>query len=257
MNDLKYAIRAFLRTPGFTLVAVLTLGLGIGATTAIFSVVNAVLLRPLPYASADRLVTTRGSLPDLRDLEAATQSFEGMAFWASNLYNLRTDADTSQVLGGMVTGSLLPLLGVQPVLGRNFTADDERQPTMILSDALWRTRFGGDPGVLGRSMDLGGTSYTVIGVAPAWFRFPSADFQLWTPLAPHRPAGAAAGGEPGIPDLQRCRTTEKRCHAPAGPVGIRRLSAPGWRTSSPPRTRASRSRSCRCTSGSSGMPGPS
>jgi predicted permease len=182
MNDLTYAIRAFLRTPGFTLVAVLTLGLGIGATTAIFSVVNAVLLRPLPYASADRLVTTRGSLPDLRDLEAATQSFEGMAFWASNLYNLRTDADTRQVLGGMVTGSLLPLLGVQPALGRNFTADDERQPTMILSDALWRTRFGGDPGVLGRSVDLGGTSYTVIGVAPAWFRFPNADFQLWTPL---------------------------------------------------------------------------
>ncbi len=182
MSDFKYAIRAFLRTPGFTLVAVLTLGLGIGATTAIFSVVNAVLLRPLPYASADRLVATRGSLADLRDFEAASQSFEGIAFWASNLYNLRSDAETSQVLGGLVTGNLLPLLGVQPVLGRNFTPEDERQQTAILSDALWRTRFGGDPGVLGRTIDLGGQFYTVIGVAPAWFRFPSADFQLWTPL---------------------------------------------------------------------------
>jgi len=182
MNDFKYAIRAFLRTPGFTLVAVLTLGLGIGATTAIFSVVNAVLLRPLPYVGADRLVATRGSLADLRDFEAANQSFEGMAFWASNLYNLRSDTETSQVLGGQVTGNLLPLLGVQPVLGRNFTPEDERQQTAILSDALWRTRFGGDPGVLGRSIDLGGQSYTVIGVAPAWFRFPSAAFQLWTPL---------------------------------------------------------------------------
>jgi putative ABC transport system permease protein len=182
MDDFKYAIRAFLRTPGFTLVAVLTLGLGIGATTAIFSVVNAVLLRPLPYVSADRLVATRGSLVDLRDLEAANQSFEAIAFWATNLYNLRSGTETSQVLGGQVTGNLLPLLGVQPVLGRNFTPEDERQQTTILSDALWRTRFGGDPGVLGRSIDLGGQFYTVIGVAPTWFRFPSADFQLWTPL---------------------------------------------------------------------------
>src|SRR6185436_5327691 len=111
MNEIRYAIRASLRTPGFTLVAVLTLALGIGATTAIFSVVNAVLLRPLPYADADRLVTTRGSLLDIRDLERSNRSFDGMAAWASNLYNLRTDADTRQVLGGVVSRNLLPLLG--------------------------------------------------------------------------------------------------------------------------------------------------
>jgi putative ABC transport system permease protein len=182
MNDFRYAIRAFLQTPGFTLVAVLTLGLGIGATTAIFSVVNAVLLRPLPYTAADRLVTTRGSLPDLQDLESSSGSFDGLAVWASNLYNLRTGTDRHQVLGGTVSASLLPLLGVQPVLGRNFTADDERHPTVILSDALWRTRFASNPAVLGQPIDLGGTAYTVVGVAPAWFRFPSADFELWTPL---------------------------------------------------------------------------
>jgi len=182
MNDIRHAIRAFLRTPGFTLAAVLTLGLGIGATTAIYSVVHAVLLRPLPYPNAERLVTARGSLPDLRDFDESNQSFEAMATWASNLYNLRSGDETDQVRSGQVTANLLPLLGVQPVLGRNFTADDERQQTVILSDALWRSRFGADPSVLNRTIDLSGTEYSVIGIAPPWFRFPSADFQLWTPL---------------------------------------------------------------------------
>ena len=183
MTDITYAIRTFLRTPGFTIVAILTLALGIGATTAMFSVVNAVLLRPLPYADPDRLVTTRGSLADLRDLKASSQSFEGMAFWASNLYNLRTDADSRQVLGGQVTRDLLPLLGVQPLLGRNFTAEDDRQDTAILSHALWQSRFGGDAGIVGKTMDLSGTTFTIVGVAPAWFRFPTAEFQLWAPLS--------------------------------------------------------------------------
>jgi putative ABC transport system permease protein len=183
LNDFKYAVRSFLRTPGFTIVAVVTLALGIGATTAMFSVVNAVLLRPLPYADADRLVTTRGSLADLRDLEASNRAFESMAFWASNLFNLRTDDGSRQVLGGMVSRTLLPVLGVQPLLGRNFTEEDERQDTVVLGYALWQSRFGGDPGVLGRTIDLSGTSYTIVGVAPAWFRFPRAEFQLWTPLA--------------------------------------------------------------------------
>ena len=182
MNDLKYAIRAFAHTPGFTVVAVLTLALGIGATTAIFSVVNAVLLRPLPYPDVDRLVAMRGSMADFTDLEAASTSFDAVALWASNQYNLRTEADTEQVLGGVVSRTLLPLLGVQPVLGRNFTAEDEHLDTVILGHGLWQSRFGGDPGVLGRQVSLSGTSYTVIGVAPAWFRFPSAEFQLWTPL---------------------------------------------------------------------------
>ena len=182
MIDTRYTVRALRRTPAFTLVAVATLALGIGATTAIFSVVNAVLLRPLPYPNADRLVTMRGSLPDFRDMAAASRTFDGMAIWASNLYNLRTDADTRQVMGGVVSPTLLPLLGVQPVLGRNFTAHDDRQETVILGYGLWQSRFGGDPSVLGRRIDLSGTPYTVIGVAPAWFRFPSAAFQLWTPL---------------------------------------------------------------------------
>ncbi len=183
MTDIRYALRTFLRTPGFTIVAVLTLSLGIGATTAIFSVVNAVLLRPLPYSDPDRLVTTRGSLADLRDFNRATQSYDRMAFWASNLYNLRTSTESEQVRAGQVTRDLLPILGVEPLLGRNFTIDDERQDTVILGYGLWQSLFGGDQQALGKTINLTGTSYTVIGVMPAWFRFPSSDFQLWTPLS--------------------------------------------------------------------------
>jgi putative ABC transport system permease protein len=182
MTDLRYAVRTFLRTPAFTVVAIMTVALGIGATTTIFSVVNAVLLKPLPYPDADRLVTMRGSLADLRDVAASSRSFESIAMWASNQFNLRTDAETGQVLGGQVSSALLPLLGVRPILGRNFTEEDNRQETVILGYSLWQSRFGGDASVVGRRIDLSGTSYTVIGVAPAWFRFPSAEFQLWTPL---------------------------------------------------------------------------
>jgi putative ABC transport system permease protein len=182
MNDFRYALRTFLRTPGFTLVAVLTLALGIGATTAMFSVVNAVLIRPLPFTDPDRLVTTRGSLADLRDLQAQAGSFDDIAFWASNQFNLRLDGDSRQVLGGQVTTNLFQLLGVQTVLGRGFSREEERQNVVVLGYGLWQSRFGGDAGVLGRAVELSGTSYTVIGVAPPWFRFPTAEFQLWAPL---------------------------------------------------------------------------
>jgi putative ABC transport system permease protein len=142
-----------------------------------------VLLRPLPFTEPDRLLTTRGSLADLRDLEAANQSFDDVAFWASNQYNLRLDGDSQQVMAGQVTRNLLPLLGVQPFLGRNFTEEDDRQDTVILGYPIWQARFGGDPGVLGRRVDMSGTTYTIIGVAPPWFRFPTAEFQVWAPLS--------------------------------------------------------------------------
>ncbi len=183
MTDIRYALRTLLRAPGFTVVAILTLALGIGATTAIFSVVNAVLLRPLPYTDPDRLVMTRGSLADLRDLDAANHSFEEMAVWASNMYNLRVGDNSEQVLAGQVTRNLLPLLGVQPLIGRNFTEEDDRQDTVILGYGLWQRRFGGDHQVIGTTINLSGTTYTVIGITPPWFRFPDATFQLWAPLS--------------------------------------------------------------------------
>jgi putative ABC transport system permease protein len=183
MSDFRFAIRAFWRTPGFTAIAVLTLALGVGATTAIFSIVNAVLLRPLPFANADRLVVARLSLPDYRDIRTSLTAFDGTAVWATNMYNVRTGGESQQVLGAVISRELMPLLGVEPLLGRTFTEEDERQDTLILGYGLWQSRFGGDPSVLGRSVDLSGTSYTVIGVAPAWFSFPSSEFQVWAPIA--------------------------------------------------------------------------
>ena len=184
MNDLRYAIRSFLRTPGFTLVAVLTLALGIGATTAIFSVVNAVLLRPLPYADADRLVVTRGSLPDIRDLERSNRSFDGMATWASNLFNLRTRRRyppgarrrwcRATCCRCWASSRCSAATSPRTTTGRTRSSS----ATGCGSRASAATR-----GVLGRTIDLSGTSYTVIGVAPAWFRFPTAEFQLWAPLS--------------------------------------------------------------------------
>jgi putative ABC transport system permease protein len=183
MNDIRYALRTLLRAPSFTLVAVLTLAAGIGATTAIFSVVNAVLLEPLPYTDVNRLVVTRGSLADLHDLRDKSESFQAMALWATNRPNLTIGPDTRQVLVGQITRDLLPILGVQPLLGRNFTTEDERQDTVILSHALWQSRFGGDPRIVGKTVQLSGTTHTIIGVAPPWFRYPTAEFQLWAPLA--------------------------------------------------------------------------
>jgi len=180
-NDLRYAIRALLRSPSFTLTATLTLALGIGATTAIFSVVNAVLLEPLPYLEPDRLVITRLSLPDYKDLQRTSRSFEQTAVWASNLYNLQAGDESRQVLGGVVSRDLLPLLGVTPAVGRNFTIEDDRQKTVILGYGLWQSLYGGDPAAVGRVLDLSGTPYTVIGIAPRGFRFPS-EYQLWTPI---------------------------------------------------------------------------
>jgi putative ABC transport system permease protein len=182
MTDIKYAVRSFLKTPGFTAVVVVTLALGVGATTAIFSVVNAVLLEPLPYAHADRLVVARLSYPDYDDIKRGSTSFEGMAVWASNLYNLKSGAESQQVLGGVISRELMPLLGVEPVLGRNFTEEDQRQDSVILGFGLWQSRFGGDPSVLGRRIDLSGTMYTVVGVARSGFSFPTSEFELWTPI---------------------------------------------------------------------------
>ena len=182
MTDLRFALRSLSRAPGFTLVTILTLALGIGSTTAIFSVVNSVLIRPLPFAAPGELVVARGSLADLRDVSAGTTAFQATAVWGSNLYNLDAGGDTRQVRGAIVSPQMLPVLGVSPLLGRTFTDEDDRSDTVILSYGLWQSSFGGDPAVLGRTIQLTGAPYTVIGVTPPWFRFPSSDYVLWTPL---------------------------------------------------------------------------
>ena len=179
MNDARYALRTLARTPGFTATAILTLALGIGVTTAIFSVVKAVVLDPLPYRDPARLVVTRLSLPDYRDVQRASRSFEQTAFWATNLYNIEAGSEDRQVLGAVVSHELLSVLGITPAAGRLFTEEDDRQATVVIGHGLWQSLYGGDPSAVGRVIDLSGMPYTIVGVAPAGFRFPSAEFELW------------------------------------------------------------------------------
>jgi putative ABC transport system permease protein len=195
VQDLRYGARSLLRTPGFTAVAVIALALGIGANTAIFSVVNAVLLRPLAYKDADRLFTILhdGSDPvavaNYLDWRDQSRSFEAMGaaeYWSPNL----SDTDSPEHLVGLrVTQSLLPMLGIGPLLGRVFVPGEDRKGAeheVVLSYRLWQRRFSGDRNVLGKLMTLDGEGYTVVGVMPQEFKFApfwATRAELWAPQA--------------------------------------------------------------------------
>ncbi|HKY06569.1 MAG TPA: ABC transporter permease, partial [Blastocatellia bacterium] len=180
-QDLRYGIRILAKSPVFTMIAVVALALGIGANSAIFSVVNAVLLRPLPYRDADRIAVAAVSLPDYRDLEESNQVFDEMAVYASNLYNLTGGEESEQVRGAIVNPGFFPLLG-SPVLGRTFEPSDDREQAVVLSYDLWQRRFGGSPEALGKTLELGGRPHTVIGVMPKEFQFPGSDFKVWVSM---------------------------------------------------------------------------
>jgi predicted permease len=194
-QDLRYGARALLRTPGFTALAVLTLALGIGANTAIFSVVSAVLLKPLAYKDAGSLVTLLhdGSSPvavaNYIDWRDQSRSYEGMGaaqYWSPSLTGIESP---EHILGLKVTQSLLPMLGIDPLLGRLFAVGEDQKGAeneVILSYRLWQRRFNGDPKVLGRPIHLNGESFTVIGVMPDDFKFApfwATHAELWAPLA--------------------------------------------------------------------------
>jgi putative ABC transport system permease protein len=192
LQDLKLAIRQLAKSPGFTAVAVLTLALGIGANTAIFSAVDAVLLRPLPYPQSDRLVDLSAtgtepvrfaiSYPDLLDFRALTQDFTGVAGYSSQRYNLTGAGDPREVQAAFVTADLFDVLGVHPTIGHSFTPQQENDPVALVSYALWAQSFGRDPAILGKAIALDGKSYTVIGVMPAGFHFPTDGVEVWTPI---------------------------------------------------------------------------
>src|SRR5215213_2113113 len=198
LHDLRYAARLQRKNPGFTIVAVIALALGIGANTAIFSVVNTILLRPLAYKDPERLVmvwedATRHGYP--RDTPAAAnfvdwrdqnQVFEGMAAIDDTSFNLTGAGDPERLEGRRVSANLFPLLGVDPQIGRVFTAAEDQpgaQRVVLLSYALWQRRFGGDPNIVGRALTLNGESHVVVGVMPARFQLPSSDDQAWVPIA--------------------------------------------------------------------------
>jgi putative ABC transport system permease protein len=197
MRDLCLAVRNLRRRPGFALVAILTLGVGVGSTTAVFTAVNALLLAPLPYAEADRLVMLRErKLPQLPSFTVApgnflawkeqARAFDRIAAYRSGSYVMTGTAEPERVEGARVTADLFPLLGVPPALGRWF-GEDEDQPgaaaPIMLSHQFWRDRFGGDPAVVGRSIVLENQPYTIVGVMPAPFAFPSERVQVWMPMA--------------------------------------------------------------------------
>jgi putative ABC transport system permease protein len=178
LQDLRYAVRTLGERPGFAVVAALTIALGVGGTTAMFGVVDAVLLRPLPYAEPDRLVMvwTRtpggpqaaASWPEFVDWREQNHSFADMAAWRGQSVNLTGGAEPERVIGAFVSDRFFPLLGARAVLGRTFTPAETdpatAQPVAVLGYGLWQRRFGGDPGILGRSLVLNGQSHTVVGV---------------------------------------------------------------------------------------------
>jgi len=207
LQDIRYGIRTLLKQPAFTAIAIITIALGIGANTAIFSVVNAVILRPLPYTDADRLMmlwstTARDgnqeqpfSFADYGDVRTQAKSFSHVAA-ASPLWNftLTGGGEPEPVQGLFVSQNLFDMLGAQPAFGRNFLADDDRQganPVVIISNALWQRRYGGDRNVLGRPLTVSGINATIIGVMPADFHFLEAAAELWAPLSQNQFANSS------------------------------------------------------------------
>jgi putative ABC transport system permease protein len=207
-QDLRYGLRQLRRRPGFTAVAVLTLAVGIGANTAIFSVVDGVLLAPLPYEDPGRLVyvwsaeKARGinqstvSIPDLRDWREQNRVFDGMAGWWIGGYNLSGGDQPRQVEGWRVSPNFFAVLGASPALGRTFAPDGEqveKDRVVILSHSLWTSAFANNPNILGRTIEVDGEPHTVIGVMPAEFSSPFPSVQLWMPW-PARTESTASRG---------------------------------------------------------------
>ena len=212
MHQLRYAVRLLTKNPGFAAAAVACLALGIGATTAIFTVVNAVLLRPLPYVRAWQLVRVftefpigaNGGLrhfwvsgPEYFELKRDTKAWNGFEFWLNNGVNLAGTSESIRATASFVSWGMLPVLGVPPVIGRTFTADEDRPgvpATAVISYGLWQRAYGGDRAVIGRDIRLNGVACMVVGVMPPGFAFPPGELdppELWVPLRldPANPGG--------------------------------------------------------------------
>ena len=209
VQDIRYGIRMLLKSPGVSIIATIALALGIGANTAIFSVVNAVLLRPLPFPDSDSLMAVfetdqqrglmRGSYsyPNFNDLRDQNSVFEKIACYHSSDFIMTGSGEPARLQGSVVSADLLPLLGVSPMLGRGFASDEDKPSpngrVVILSQDLFQRRFNSDPALLNQSITLDGTKYTVVGVMPRSFQFPiqNEPVELWTTVA-----GDASGESP-------------------------------------------------------------
>jgi hypothetical protein len=255
-RDFRYAVRSLLRTPGFTVVAVAVLALGIGATSAIFSLVSAMWLKPLPFADVERVVTiwidgsagggpARGELTPAyyADWHQSAQSLEEMAPVVPATVNLTGDGEPEQLIGVRSTPNLFATIGLAPIVGRTFLPEDGASEAVVVTEGFWRRRLGGDPAAVGRTITLDGSPHEVVGVVPRDFRFPNVPFSekdvfIATVFSPDVLAqrGASTGRSsrscaPGCPSVRR-----RRSCAQSAPRSTRRR-----------RTRSAIPRcSCRC-----------
>ncbi len=200
IRDLRYGIRGLVKSPGFTAVAVITIALGIGVNSTIFSLVNAVLLKPLPVERSQELVDVYGhaasssshdsnSYPNFLDYKSRTETLSGMMAYTNFFANLSVEGSSELVIGEIVSEDYFRVLGVRAALGRSFLPEEFKSlgtaPVAVLSHGFWQTRFGGDPDILGKTFRMNGVVYTVVGVAPPSFggMFPAVSSQMWIPLS--------------------------------------------------------------------------
>ncbi len=203
MQDLRYGLRTLLKNPGFAIAAILTLGLGIGANTAIFSVINGVLLQPLPYANGDRLVlvqqraiingqegTPQLSIKEVYDFREQASSFDGLVEYHTMFFVLLGRGEPERVETGVVSSNFFDVLGVTPLLGRTFVdVDDDldAEAVLVLSHEYWQQSFGGDPNVIGQVFEMNTRPHTVVGVLPPIPQFPNSnDVYMSTSVCPFR-----------------------------------------------------------------------
>ncbi len=195
MQDIRYAVRVLLKTPGFAAVALVTLALGIGANTAIFSVVNAVLLQALPFRSPNQLVLIREatgsnkgfavSVPNFEDYREQQKTFENLSLWIAQSVNLTGVDRPDRLIGSFVSDNFFRVLDVKPLRGRDFVAGEDQpgaEPVALIGYGTWKNRFGGDPDLLGKKINLNNEPYSVVGILPAGFVFPMADSDVWVTI---------------------------------------------------------------------------
>ena len=226
-KDFGYAIRMFLKSPGFAAIAILTLALGIGANTTLFSVVNGVLLNPLPYPQPEQLVTVYASTPgfdlgpivylNFLDWQRDTKTFASLGLYRNQDYNVTFAANAERLTGYQISASFFSTLGVPPVLGRTFRADDDQigaAPVVLLGGGLWKRKFGSSPDVIGKIADPQWHVLQIVGVVPASFSFYGHDRDVYTPIGQWNDPSASRS--PHLGQRACHRPSEARRHAGAG-----------------------------------------
>ncbi len=241
IQDLRHALRLMVRAPGFTVAALLTLALAIGVNTAVFSVVYGVLLRPLPYQAPDRIVILSEDHPGghaiVREPRLSNLTFEawrqsaraveGLSAYSTQTFTIANGNEAERVDGGSLTPDAFATLGVSPALGRFFTPEEAvagKNGVVVLSDRFWRSRFAADPQVVGRTVEIGGRTHDVIGVAPPSFYFPDRDALLWTPYVMQTTAGGSMGILPAFARLTPGSTVQQA--AAEGTAAARSVKRP-------------------------------